>query len=418
MKVRVFSQNMAVLMIAAATVLLAVPSAGEQEPTSVELVAHIRTAADYAATVLLDEQGQSRCEYNMIDGTWSLYEPAWHTGQIINALVGAFNVTGDSLYLRRARQAGDWWCGLLITDHPALKGMVRAIHMEKNPNIVFATVSDGTPGLFNLYRQTHEKKYADVPTSAGRWMLANMYIPSERMFYDNVDPVSGVVLKTSSPFWPDKKNPAITDVARVNNEGSLYKDMYEYTKDEQYKRVFVDLCKSLVDRQGPEGVWMEFTPNDKAAGSLHPRFNLWNAESLLEGYDLTGDRTFLDAATKTLRFYTKFQRKDGMIYYDNYLDGSVKEVSPSTSTAALAGILWMRLVGYGGCDEFKPYIERTAACIMKNRFSQQHPDTNLRGGIMNIKVRTKAGKYAAIQRDLGTSFGIRFLTKYYAYRGF
>ena len=37
-------------------------------------------------------------------------------------------------------------------------------------------------------------------------------------------------------------------------------------------------CGSLVAKQGPEGLWMEFTPNNQAKGSFHPRFNLWYAE--------------------------------------------------------------------------------------------------------------------------------------------
>lgn len=50
---------------------------------------------------------------------------------------------------------------------------------------------------------------------------------------------------------------------------------------------------------------MEYPPNDDAKGSFHPRFNLWYAESLIEGYVLTGNESYLEAATKTLIFYTK-----------------------------------------------------------------------------------------------------------------
>lgn len=384
-----------------------------QEVSQAEILRALRECADHASTTLLDPRGQSRCEYNLVDGTWSPYEPAWHTGQIINGLVETFKVTGDSVYLRQAKRAGDWWCGLLITDHPVLKGMVRAIHMEKNPNIVFATVSDGTPGLFNLYRVTGIKKYAEVPTSAGRWMLAHMYEPSARLFYDNVDPSTGIVNKTSSPFWPDKQHQTLEDVARPNNEGSLFKDMYEFTGDEQFRRVFIELCEGLVERQGPEGLWMQFTPNDKSTGSLHPRFNLWNAESLLEGYALTGDKRYLNAAKRTMQFYIRLQKKDGMIYYDNFIDGTTKETSPSGSTAAFAGLLWMRLAAYGVGEEFSVNIERALSCVVRNRFSTSHPDTNLRGGVINIKVRSRNGRLVMMQRDVGTAFGLRFLAACY-----
>ena len=49
----------------------------------------LNECANYATDVLLDEYGRSRCDYNLTEGKWYLYEPAWHTGQIINGLVEA-----------------------------------------------------------------------------------------------------------------------------------------------------------------------------------------------------------------------------------------------------------------------------------------------------------------------------------------
>jgi rhamnogalacturonyl hydrolase YesR len=247
-------------------------------------------------------------------------------------------------------------------------------------------------------------------------MLQNFYIPKEGMMYDLADPKTGEVIKENSPFWPDKSKQTLNDVARVNNEGSLYKDIYEYTKDEKYKEVFINLCESLVAKQGPEGLWMQFTPNNAAKGSFHPRFNLWNAESLIEGFVLTGTKVYLDAAKKTLSFYTKYQKKDGTIFYENYLDGRSNENSVTGSTVAMAGLLWMRLQGLGVGDEFKQNIERSARWIVANRFASDHPDKNLAGATMNIRTRTKNGKLYLTQRDLGTSFSLRFLAAYYTDR--
>jgi uncharacterized protein YyaL (SSP411 family) len=405
----------------AATVILCVlisasVVAQEKYPSKEELLQGIRDCARYASEVLIDENGKSRCDYSLLDGKWFDYEPAWHTGQLINGLVEAYKVTKDEKYLQAAKRAGDWWIGLEIKDHPKLKGMVRAIHGDGLNYIVCATVTDGTPGLFNLYRVTKEKKYADVPTGAGEWMLQNFYLPKEAMFYDMADPKTGEVIKENSPFWPDKTKQTLNDVARVNNEGSLYKDMYEYTHNEKYKEVFINLCESLVAKQGPEGLWMQFTPNDAAKGSFHPRFNLWYAESLIEGFVLTGKREYLDAAKRTLVFYTKYQKKDGTIFYVNYLDGRSNENSVTGSTVAMAGLLWLRLNQLGVGDEFQGNIERSARWIIANRFAPDHPDKNLAGATMNIRTRTKGGNLYLTQRDLGTSFSLRFLAAYYNYR--
>ncbi|HTY38613.1 MAG TPA: hypothetical protein VMH23_15950 [Bacteroidota bacterium] len=385
-------------------------------PDKAEVMNALNECASYATNVLIDENGKSRCDYSLLDGKWFDYEPAWHTGQLINGLVEAYKVTKDERYLASAKKAGDWWVSLEIKDHPKLKGMVRAIHGDGINFIVCATTTDGTPGLFNLYKVTHEKKYADVPTAAGEWMLNNFYLPKEGMMYDLADPASGEVVKVNSPFWPDKTKQTLNDVARVNNEGSLYKDMYEYTHDDKYKEVFLNLCESLVAKQGPEGLWMQFTPNNAAKGSFHPRFNLWYAESLIEGFVLTGNKTYLEAAKKTLLFYTRYQRKDGTIFYENFLDGHANENSVTGSTVAMAGLLWLRMETLGVGAEFKDNIERSARWIVANRFASDHADKNLAGATVNIRTRTKNGKLYLTQRDLGTSFSLRFLAAYYSAR--
>jgi uncharacterized protein YyaL (SSP411 family) len=389
----------------------------EKTLTKEQVLQALEETANYAANTLLDETGKSRCDYNIIEGKWYEYEPPWHTGQVISGLVDAYKVTKNEKYLTRAKEAGDWWCSLLITDHPKLKGMLNAAHGDvAGETIVFATISDGTPGLFKLYDATRDKKYAEVPTSAGEWMMNNMYIPEYKLFYDAVDPVTGDVYKSDSPFVDKEDKSALYNVARPNNEGSLFKDMYEFSGDERYKEMFIELCESLLMYQGTEGLWMDFGPNHKAEGTFHPRFNLWYAESLLEGYDLTGDKRYLEAAQKTLSLYAKYQKKSGTIYYKNYLDGSSNQNSICGSAVSFAGILWIRLIGYGVGDEFKENVERSADWVIKNRFGQDHPDPNLRGAVLNSRTRRKHGKIWMTQRDVGTSFGMRFLATYYDYK--
>jgi uncharacterized protein YyaL (SSP411 family) len=381
-----------------------------------EIITAINEMSQYATITLLDEHGKSRCDYNVIEGKWYDYEPPWHTGQIIYALTRAYEVTNDAKYLAAAKKAGDWWISLEIKDHPKLKGMLSAVHGDHAGDIiVFATVSDGSAGLFRLHQLTGDKRYAQVPTKAGDWMWEHMYVPEDRVFYDSVDPVSGEVLKENSPFWPDKKNQTLYDVARPNNEGSLYKDMYEFTGDEKYKNLFIDLCESLVEKQDEYGLWMDFTPNHKSEGSFHPRFNLWYAESLLEGYDLTGDKRYLEAAKKTALMYQKFQKSNGTIYYKNFVDGRSDRGSICGSAVAFAGIIWLRLLDYGVGEEFRENIELSKNWLLKNRFAETHSDKNLAGAVINLRVRNKKGKIWMTNRDVGTSFGIRYLCDYYEY---
>ncbi len=382
-----------------------------------EIIKAIEESAEYSCNVLLDKQGKSKCDYNMITGKWKPYEPAWHTGQIIEALLDAYKITKETTYLETAKKAGDWWCSLQIKDNPKLNGMLDAVHGDYvGDYIVFATVTDGTSGLFNLYRITGDKKYAEVPTEAGEWMLKNMYVPKYGVFYDAINEKTGEIMKENSPFWPDKKHQTLFDVARPNNEGYLFKDMYEFTGDEKYKKVFVNICESLVQKQGKEGLWMQFTPNNAKEGTIHPRFNLWYAESLMEGYSLTKDKRYLNAALKTLRMYQKMQRPDGTIYYINYLNGNYDDNSVTGSAVAFAALLWIKAIDYGVGTEFKQNIEKSFKWIMKNRFSIKNPDKNVAGGVLDTRMKIAHGKVELIQRDVGTSFGLRFLTAYYNYK--
>ncbi|MBN2354995.1 hypothetical protein JXO59_02720, partial [candidate division KSB1 bacterium] len=396
-------------------VLFSTTCAQENKSLQNQILQAIRDGADYASAVLLDENGKSRCDYNILEGRWYDYEPPWHTGQLIYGLLEAYEISRNPAYLQAAKKAGDWWIGLEIKDHPKLNGMVRAVHGDGVNYIVFATVTDGTAGLFKLYDIIGEEKYARVPTRAGEWMLQHMYVRDQGVFYDSIEPNSGEVMTENSPFWPEKKQQALYDVSRPNNEGSLYKDMYEYTGEEKYKQVFIELCESLVEKQGEEGLWMDFMPNHKEDGSFHPRFNLWYAESLLEGYDLTGDQRYLDAAKRTAQFYCKFQRSDGTIYYKNYLNGKSNQNSPCGSAVSFAGILWLRLLRYGVGEEFKENIERSVHWVLKNRFATDHPDKNLAGAFFEFRTRRRHDKMWITMRDIATSFGLRFLCDYYTH---
>ncbi len=152
--------------------------------------------------------GRSRCDYNLTEGKWYEYEVPWHTGQAVYSLLAAYKATGNNKFLDAARRGGDYWISLEIKDHPVLKGMVAASHGDfiGGENYVFATVSDGTPGIYELSRVTKDPQYARVATNAASWMLQNMYYPERGVCYDVIDAKTGTVMKENSPFWQSKDN--------------------------------------------------------------------------------------------------------------------------------------------------------------------------------------------------------------------
>lgn len=94
---------------------------------------------------------------------------------------------------------------------------------------MFATVTDGTPGVYELWRATGNATYAKVAATAGAWMLDHMKVPSEWMFYDCVNATTGHVYTTKSPIFPGPPPQPLNQVARPNNEGYMFLDMYSFT---------------------------------------------------------------------------------------------------------------------------------------------------------------------------------------------
>lgn len=387
-----------------------------QSDQQTRILRALQSGGKYAATQILDAQGRAKGDYDLITSRWFEYEAAWHTGQTINGLLAAYEITKDKALLDAARKAGDWWIGLEYKDHPKLKGMLRAIHGADVGNIIVtATISDGAPGLFRLSRITGDRKYADCATRAGDWIKQNLYLENEALIYDGVNPATGEVMRDKSPFKArqGEGKASLFDVARPNNEGYLFKDMYLHTKDERYKKVFLNLCDGLVKRQHDNGFWMDFDPNDPKTGKIHPRFNLWNAESLLEGYELTKNPAYVEAALKTARATQKLQRKSGVMYYTNYVDGRTREDSIVGSGVSFAGILWLKLhrLGY---QEFKDNVELSLDWTLKNQFSPAHPDPNLAGAFFETRVTHQPDQSVRfIVRDISTAFVLRFLAEYY-----
>ncbi len=375
-----------------------------------DLLERITISADYADKILIDEEGKSRCDYNISESQWIPYEEPWHTGQLINALLEAHRVTGKQKYLDTAVKAGNWWVGLEIKGHPGLEGMVKGIHGNfiGDDLIVFATVSDGTPGIYYLSKVTKDKKYAQVATNAARWMLNNMYDAQKGICYDNVDIRNGKVIKN-----PEDYDGELNYFYRSNTEGFLFKEAYEFSGEDAFKEAYVTLCDSLVNFQTPEGLWMQFRPNNAEKGSFHPRYNIWNAESLLEAYEMTKDRKYLESAARTARFYTNYQQKNGAMFYHAKLDGTMDKSSICSSEVAFAGLLWLRLVQYG-YPEFIPNYERSVSWLMTSIFDKNHPDPNLRGATVEVTTSISSNNTPKIiNRDLGTTFTLRFLAAYY-----
>ncbi|MEE4538226.1 MAG: glycoside hydrolase family 88 protein [Erythrobacter sp.] len=407
-------------MLAFALLLTACATGADAQTSDAEIRAAVVSAADYAADVLIQKDGRGRIEYDLTAASWNDYEVHWHTAQTLFGLVKAYETTGDKRYLETARRAGDWWVSTEYKDPHPFAGLVAAAHGDRlGPLINMTTITDGTNALFALSRATGDPKYADTATRSGEWLLENAYIPEEGLFYNIFDPSDGTVWTDKSPHHPEIGPDAIavTQVARPNSEGYLFADMCRHTGEQRYCDVFLAVANAKIARQYSNGLWMDFEPNDPGSGTVHPRFNLWLAEAQIEAFEMTGKQKYLDSALATARAFAGYQQKDGAIFYRLKADGSTaSRFEPTGSAVAFAGILWLRLAELAKTDEFDGNIERSMAWLLANQFADDHPDPNLAGAILNVRIKQREGRTVILQRDIGTSFALRFWADYLAAR--
>jgi rhamnogalacturonyl hydrolase YesR len=402
------------LLLSSFATILA-PAARAQTPVvqdrRTEIEAALRAAGAHAANVLITPEGKGRADYDLLTGEWREYEPHWHTGQQILGLLQAWRITGEPTFLAAAQRGGDWWVSTEFQPPHPLAGLVNAYHGDHvGPLINFTTISDGSAGLFALSRATRMRRYADCATRSGAWLYANTRVPgADQLFYNMIDPATGRVITDYSPHHRDVTMPSVTQTARPNIEGSLFLDMYRHTRNRVWRDRFVAQAQGALRWQRANGLWMDFEPNDSATGQVHPRFNIWNAEALLEAHAQTRDTQFLEGALRTGRFMARVQDRRGAIYYDLNEDGSWTLASITGSAVAFAAMLWMRLRAHGVGDEFTPNIERALDWVLANRFNEDHPDVNLRGAVLETRVRVVEGRTRALIRDIATAFGLRFL---------
>lgn len=396
------------VLLVLALLLATAPDAHAQGKAEIELALH--ESGTYAATVLISETGMGRTDYDLVAGIWRDYESHWHTGQTVLGLVEAWRIVGDPAFLAAARRGGDWWISTEFQSPHPLAGLVNAAHGDRlGPLINFTTVSDGTAGLYALSIATGDSRYADTATRSGQWLLANTRVPqADGLYYNIIEPETGRIWTDRSPHHPSAVPASLFQVARPNIEGSLPLDMCRHTGDSQWCDRFVEDARAVVRLQGPEGLWMDFEPNNPDTGQVHPRFNIWYAEALVEAYVLTGDRVFLDAATRTGRKMATYQSRTGGFAYNLNIDGSSRPDSITGSATAFAGILWLRLRALG-VEGFDENIDRALTWILAHRFAPDHPDPNLRGAILETRVRSIGGVTRIAHRDIATAFGLRFL---------
>jgi hypothetical protein len=401
------------------------PTAAVQLVNRAQLDDSVQEMARYVARVALNEQGAAKGDYQLHQNQWMPYETAWHTGQMIWGLLHAHRALKDPEFLDAATRAGDWWIAQQISDGP-LKGMLNAAHGDRlGPLINFSTLSDGTPGLFELSRVSKNQRYAGVASQAAQWSLANLYLEQPALVLNIVDPATGEIWRDRSPHHAQRPA-SLTQVARPNIEGFLFLEAGQHLQDQALLAAFSRLTEASLARQHGNGLWMDFEPNSPD-GRVHPRFNLWYAEALLRAAQNTADAAakarLQEAALKTPQAMQSALAADGSMLYDlrdaryggkSQPEGiaqlQAKGSSLTPSASAFLGIVMLDWRAQNGDSRFDASLHSIARFLIGNRYPSTHPDPNIAGAQRELRQRKEASDLRV--RPIANAFALRFLVRY------
>ena len=373
----------------------------------------------------------AKCDYHLLRGEWYDYERLWHTGQTIRALVSASEVLNNSSLAATAMEAGRWWKSQRIQTPPGLAGLMNSTDVLPswvgcitdacNGTQDLGDVSDSAYGIFALTAATGDLSFADAASASALWQLQHMGVAGRPGLYWNI------LNKSADPPAPLKD---ISQPFRTQIEGSLFLQAFRHTGNLRLRNGFIEQAEATVAYQDEHGLWMLWTPNDNSTGTLHLRYNLWYAHSLVDAYDLTQNETYLTAAARTAVFYVStVQRSDGTMYYETNVDGSAIENDICGSAVGFLLHLVLRLLRSRAIVAHQPSatltalrlsVTRSVAWLLSNQYPPDHADPSLAGAFLELDFRHKAtylGPHsrAVIHRDLGTSFALPALGAYDAF---
>ncbi len=313
--------------------------------------------------------GAMRGEYDTRNRRWSFYGPFWHTGQAVQTLILAYQMTGKEKYLKAAILGGEY----LIRDQTMDKndkkfyGFVHGKEAERSST---ASQMEGFMGLYDLYKVTGNKMWLERFHLAVDWIARNLYIKGEGSFYLGYSAVE------------DKLSP-IEEAHPINGDG-IFGAAYREFKDPLYSEIFREVCDHLLKDEDPPGNWMKYPPCRPEAfegrGRIHPRQAWWLGYPMLTAYDIFGEQKYLDAAVRAAQWYIDNNNLDGGYYY-NVTKAGGKHLSFDFCTSAVgcSVIMWTDLWKRTGDEKYRKEIETALGFLLRAQFNQDVEDSNIRG---------------------------------------
>jgi hypothetical protein len=365
-------------------------------------IAQVKDGNDPAPRKHLQREwrGAMKGEYSAARKEWWFFCPVWHTGQAVKALSMAWEILRDGKIMEGARAAADFIVKNQITDkNDPDHGLVLAFE-DHHDKVNTSAILEALDGLMTIDRVTGESRFTDNVISAVRWVARKTVIGETGLLNDLYDPAKRILIEHaySSDGRPLLDDAVFLRAARLASDNGL-------------KKIFYNTAGRLLADESPAGNWINYVPCNAQRGNIHPRHAYWWGYPMLDAYNDSDDKKYLDCFLRSCRWYAKAQRADGGLLRGTYTDFNTDSFGHATSGMACALQMWLDADAVTGKTEFADNAAKGLEFCLKMQFTNPS-DPNLKGAILE-KVLPPDGTDASPYhiRDLGTIFFIQALAK-------
>jgi len=227
------------------------------------------------------------------------------TGYGITTLLYLYKMTGNSMFLERAKEAGNWVLRNALYECGAVK--IKYFYSKTyDPHSFESGVTCAFDngmilfGLTNLFKFSNQNKYLEASARIGDF-LVEVAQQKNGLFLAVYDTKTGKIMD-SSKKWS-------TQPGSYHAKLSLgLLNLFEITKDKRLKESAERICEQSLEFQETNG---RFKIDSNGDTHLHP--HCYSAEGLLYAGTKLGIKEFVDSATRATEWALNNQLKNGGI---------------------------------------------------------------------------------------------------------